>query len=854
MDQRYDLYCARDPFFYERPESNVTLFPVLEEPATPAGWNRFVTSGWVHYSAPGVTIPRQGWKIHVSATMENAERVAAKVLGYCVERKIPVKVVPGPEPWRSRNAKYAERAGSGKLATVYPRDEQQLETILNELGDDLEGEPGPYILSDLKWHGGPLYVRYGAFQARRAWDESGREVQMIEDPHGNLVSDPRGPVFSTPEWVRLPDFLRPHLDRRNATRLDNFPYEIVTALHYSNGGGVYEAKDRQTGRRVVVKEGRSHAGVDRAGRDAVTRLRTERAALERMAGLPCVPKLIDYTAIGEHEFLIEEFVEGESLYKACGRRNPLIMGGDPSPDDFAAYGRWAMAIWQRVSDAVHSMHDQGMVFGDLHLFNILVGDDDQVRLIDFEGCSPAEERQGQVIANPGFAAPHGTTGTDIDEFALSCLKLAIFAPLTSLQLIDPGKPAHLARLVVERFAVPRDWLPQAGDGAGMLVGESGPELIRSSAATLLSTATPEREDRLFPGDVAQFLVSGAELGLAHGAAGVLWSLHQAGAGSFPEGERWILKRLRQERADLQPGFYSGEQGIAYALWDLGHRDEAMEIAVSSARNFDPEPLDSSLFMGVSGIGLNWLRLAGLTGDEGLMQRAIQAGEIVAGRLGPVESVPTISGQGHGFAGLMLGGSGPALLLTALYEVTGDMGCLDAAETALRQDLRRCTAASDGGLHVNEGGRTMPYLAEGSVGIGLALQRFLQHRDVPDLREPLSSIKHAATSSFCLFPGLFQGHAGLILFNALTGSSETARRQVRGLEWHATQWEGKVAFPGNQLLRLSMDLATGTAGVLLALAAIEGKGDPPVGLPFLCESFLPGNGQEDQEGLPTKERR
>ena len=54
--------------------------------------------------------------------------------------------------------------------------------------------------------------------------------------------------------------------------------------------------------------------------------------------------------------------------------------------------------------------------------------------------------------------------------------------------------------------------------------------------------------------------------------------------------------------------------------------------------------------------------------------------------------------------------------------------------------------------------------------------------------------------------------------------------VRRLGWHAVDYGGDLAFPGEKLLRLSMDLATGTAGVLLALGAA--LHDRPVHLPFL----------------------
>jgi hypothetical protein len=57
-------------------------------------------------------------------------------------------------------------------------------------------------------------------------------------------------------------------------------------------------------------------------------------------------------------------------------------------------------------------------------------------------------------------------------------------------------------------------------------------------------------------------------------------------------------------------------------------------------------------------------------------------------------------------------------------------------------------------------------------------------------------------------------------------------QVRRLGWHRVAYQGHLAFPGEQLLRLSMDLASGAAGVLLALGAAVHE--HPIGLPFLYE--------------------
>jgi hypothetical protein len=64
-------------------------------------------------------------------------------------------------------------------------------------------------------------------------------------------------------------------------------------------------------------------------------------------------------------------------------------------------------------------------------------------------------------------------------------------------------------------------------------------------------------------------------------------------------------------------------------------------------------------------------------------------------------------------------------------------------------------------------------------------------------------------------------------------------QVRRLAWHAIGYRGGIAFPGETLFRLSMDLATGTAGVLLALAAaLSPEGG---GLPLQGQARRPGTG-------------
>ena len=70
--------------------------------------------------------------------------------------------------------------------------------------------------------------------------------------------------------------------------------------------------------------------------------------------------------------------------------------------------------------------------------------------------------------------------------------------------------------------------------------------------------------------------------------------------------------------------------------------------------------------------------------------------------------------------------------------------------------------------------------------------------------------------------------------------------MRNLAWHALPYGGGTAFPGTGLLRLSMDLATGTAGVLLALGAALHDGPVRAPLLGLAES-PPQDSRADRRG-------
>jgi hypothetical protein len=841
MDKRYELFCLADPIFYDSPSGSEAAsrnFAAAVSPL-PDGWRRVRLGDWLLCLPPGEPIPAQGWKIHVSGCRDNAEWLIGQVFDYCVARSISFKFLHGPLALHTRNAKYAPRESSGKLLTIYPVDDGSCERIVTELDRLIGGAHGPYILSDLRYGDGPLYVRYGAFTKRHCRNGKGELVPAIADASGELVPDLRQPVFSVPQWVTLPAFLTSHVEARGAALTKDLPYRVDKALHFSNGGGVYAATDARSGDRVVLKEARPYAGLAGDGSDAVTRLQRERDMLTLLSGLGAAPEARDYFEAGDHHFLVQDYIDGAALNTFFAHRHPLRKAV-PDPAEITDYSAWALHICDGVQRAVQAVHSRGVVVNDLHMFNIMVRPDDSVMLIDFEAAARADEGKRPVVGNPGFLAPRDRVGFDIDRYSLACLKLAMFLPLTTLFALDLGKAAHIAELIGETFDVPAPFLegalrdiagpaPRPASGrSGRRTPRSAPEFAvgpagwesarRSLSRAILASATPSREDRLFPGDIDQFSAPSGGLCIANGAAGVLYALSEAAVPVPAEHVDWLAARTAEPVSGSRLGLFDGMFGVACVLDSLGCSEAARRVADTYLTE-RWEQLGTDLHGGLSGLALALLHLGGALAEPALREAGQRAAEIVADRMRTQSSGPV-----RGRAGLMRGCSGPALLFLRLFERTGDTGYLDLAAEALGADLDRCVLNERGALQVDEGWRLMPYLDVGSVGIGYVIDDYLAHRDDDKLRSAALAIAPAACSTYYAQSGLFRGRAGMLLYLArgagvgAAGADPRVAAHVRRLAWHAMSYRNGIAFPGDTLFRLSMDLATGTAGVLLALAA------------------------------------
>jgi serine/threonine protein kinase len=818
LDLRYLPYCQAGHPFYAPPvvTGREELFDA--SPHADEGWESTSAHPWVNWVPQGWVFPRQGWKIHVSATRDNAEKVLAAAAEHCFRTGIPFKHLASPDDLLVQNGKYADRAGAGKFITVYPGSDDQFASALDELDALLGGHEGPYILSDRRWRSGPVYFRYGAFVPP---SKGAAHVSTLIDPEGEEVEDPRRPAYTPPAWAKLPDAVASGL----LEEVVDFGFEMRSALHFSNAGGVYLAEATTdefvpAGTVVVLKEARPHAGLDVDGTDAVARLLHEEVVLQELQGLDCVPEHYGSFTAWEHRFLVMEHVAGHDLKREWMTRTPVLRTA-PWDLEEAAFSQWLADTVARLDSALAAVHDAGWLLGDIHPKNVIMRDGNRPCFIDFEFAHRMDPDWRCQQGAPGYEPLFGLRGAAADAWSLGMLQLDLLYPQATIA--DQGntwKIEQLLRASARELALPEavetsiraatlDRLPptttaQIADRADSLEALSDTQLRDEILRAAQGLVTWDESGPVVPADIAVFAADGAEhrVGYPHGAAGVIDQLRRfPGAIDLRAADVWLASRV----GDARSRGLAGRDGVAHTARAAGL---AMTLAVLDDAPAPP-PTDMTLWSGWAGVGLSELASGGDPSE------AADQLETLLDRASPAESV-----------GLLSGWCAPAILFSRLHETTQEGRFASLASRAVEMDLARCSTTRNGSLEYDEGWRTLPYLGVGSLGVGLAIMELQRVTDSPVFAEALTGIDAAATYNQCAQASIAHGLAGLLVYlrrrvrhRPDPALEEVIASHLRALRLHAVADSTGVHIRGNQNLRLSADYLTGAGGVLAALGEV-----------------------------------
>ncbi|ATB34078.1 class III lanthionine synthetase LanKC [Melittangium boletus] len=872
---RKDLYLFTllHPERYEGLERYQTRLPGFGEylaPLLPAGWRGAPQGIWYTVVPPKHRVPTAGFKLHLSAIPEHARPLLSAIVPVLVEEGVTFKVLVDDAMLDLNNSSIRSSGSCGKFVTLYPRDSQQFFRLLERLEPVTRDFVGPYILSDRPYRDSKvLFYRYGTFLPSGRINLHGERDASFLGQDGRLVEDPRLPYFSLPEGVSDP-FPEAPGDEDESGAL-NGRYEPLSTLGTSSKGGVYLCRDLQTGREVVIKEARPHVNQGRhQPHDAVACLENERRVLRVLEGTGAAPRLLDSFQEWEHHFVVMERAPGLSLAQCMGRDLfGLTLEGSPSAERVRTYLAAFTRLARQLITHVRAIHAQGVVIRDLAPQNILFdADSGRVTLIDFESAySEHAEVASPLIplATPGFGLDlhppplHEKPTRQQDLRALGRVLGDLLHPVAPFFALAPERRQPLLEHFARERGIPEVFLrlvfaaeePARFDA---LLDEAErtvpppasryhPRLDAAALRARIDGAAHSIEEQLrheadpldLPTDYRRCVTN--RLGVAYGASGIAVALQRM-RGAAPERlvTALVEEAARADHAHYPPGLFVGMAGIAWSLLELGQREEAERLLATAAES----PLlgqGADLFYGDAGWGLTQLFFHHRLRDARALRQALDAAARIEAKL---EKTPTglrYVNQGDVYCGLAHGSAGIGYFLLRLYEATREPAWLERARALLDHDLAR-GQEHDSALRFPRSEREpiiYPYWAMGGAGLGALALRFHAVMGEPRYLQTARRIAQGLRGQYTVFPSHFYGMAGLGHFfvdlHQHTGEAEEREEALRFAErsllFAIDRPSGWVS-PGEGLLRVSTDYATGSAGIGVLLHRLLAGG----GVPYL----------------------
>lgn len=165
------LYTIADSEYFESFERLATDvdYKAILSTYVPSVWTLKNALLWYHASSPEAGMPASGFKLHISATIDNAQQILSTVIPICVAENVNFKVIRASNLLALANSKLFPRFAAHKFITIYPATTEHFIKLARALDTETRSFIGPYILSDRPVNGSRvIFYRFGGFKIGRA--------------------------------------------------------------------------------------------------------------------------------------------------------------------------------------------------------------------------------------------------------------------------------------------------------------------------------------------------------------------------------------------------------------------------------------------------------------------------------------------------------------------------------------------------------------------------------------------------------------------------------------------------------------------------------------------------------------
>jgi predicted Ser/Thr protein kinase len=179
-------------------------------------------------------------------------------------------------------------------------------------------------------------------------------------------------------------------------------YKVETQLGQGAMGTVFLAHDEKLRRNIALKQLAPELGTNK---QFVSRFRQEARALAKLSHLNII-QIYDFIEDDNMVWIAMEYVNGQELNQLLEENTELGL-------------KDVILLTTQICDALDHAHSQGVIHRDFKPSNVLVTNENIVKVMDFGLAKISQSEQltqiGKVMGTPAYMSPEQAAGNAIDE-------------------------------------------------------------------------------------------------------------------------------------------------------------------------------------------------------------------------------------------------------------------------------------------------------------------------------------------------------------------------------------------------------------------------------------------------------
>ena len=320
-------------------------------------------------------MPTFGYKIHISATPYNFNEILNIVIPYLENNKLSYKYIYEKDDILQNFSIKTSMSSSGKLITIYPKDQLSFQKILSELYDRIpKTTDGIYVMSDRSYRdSNNIFYRYGFFKEDINYIKDGKLT--LNGPNGEIWQDYPKNYFELPSWIE--DIQESDLSEESYL---SEHYIINEVLKTSSGGNVYKGISKRNNLEIVMKEARPNI----LFYENIEKQQLRENEFQLSSNIKAyIPKAIESVNEWINHYYIYEYIDGKTFSDYCSNYTLYGYKLNKWVENTNKFKKLLEAFFKTLKLISH-FHKNDLILNDIHPDNFKIDKNGNIYFVDLE--------------------------------------------------------------------------------------------------------------------------------------------------------------------------------------------------------------------------------------------------------------------------------------------------------------------------------------------------------------------------------------------------------------------------------------------------------------------------------------